>query len=669
MASKHQSAFRSFTIKPVSGELDLRVTPDEVQIGSYRERQSWECLQKGKMCRMSGFKHLCAEEYQNNADLHDQLLAIAGPSHIRQPIILAQEVVQPLGLNKLFAATQNRIYALNNSTGNWKIISDLLGGSPLSGCPDTAWWLTGSNDVVVITNGVDKPVFHIIDQPADANGQSVSLIKDCELLNISAVGVVWTWEHLTFYGNVTMDGVKASYRVLWSDYDRPLSLKPKANISLAGYFDMAFGEVILNALPMGNVLFIYTNLGIWQVSKGGSVSSPLSFTKRYDAPRPGERCLIYPRTLVSSGNHHYYMSGDDIYLYSLYVDAPQRVEWIRKASSVIFEDIDKGRCNTPVAGFESSKKQIFFFWANSGQDCPQQGLVLNTETDFASTVPFGATAVCNFGANKQMTLRDFMLSKCICQPNQLPFEKEGGYCTTPTAPSCPTPPKCFYTNSSINLDGRLIEDVSKLSADQDSLCAQLGNLSVGDLCNSEFSADQCRPEAKFVFALSDDFCLKEADENAGYRERTVSFTGCGGYSKLGYRSPLRSGPMDLANPEVSKWLTKFICEVYPVLQTIPSLLVLKVGAADRAIDPNAPDCLISFDLEMPPLPLKCPVSLTADEAKAQGVYPDEDFSWRTYMGGRFLYYELDIINPDVNPPDTGGLCCISRFTLEIQTLP
>lgn len=668
---KRQVPYRSYTVKPVDGALDTRSTPDQIQLGSWRERQSWECLAHGKMCRMSGWKHLCADVYNNNADLHDQLLSIAGGGHVKQPIILLHEAVQPLGLNKLFAATQNRIYALNNSTGNWRVISDQYGGTPQSGCPDAAWWAAGTADIVTFTNGVNKPVYHVVDTPPDAvTQQSVALIPDCESLNISTVGLMFTWNHLTFYANVTQDGAKASYRVLWSDYDRPLSLKPKKSVSLAGFFDMAFGEVILNAAPMGNVLFFYTNMGVWQCSIAG-VDQVLSFQKRYDAPRPGLRCLAYARTLISTGVEHYFMSGDGVYVYSYYVDSPQRIDWIHKATAVIYEDLNTGRCNAHLAGYDSQKKQITFWWAKNGQNCAGQGLVLSTEFNFVSTIPYGATAAANFGPNQQYSLRDFLLDKCICTLAGLDaagggFVKEGGYCVAQTDRTCSAYPTSFYSNTSVNLDGRMIEDTSQLSADANSLCHLLGNLTVGDVCNAEFSADQCRPVDRFIFASSADYCIKENDPNALYREVCTAFTGCGSYSKLGYRSPLKSGPMDFGMPTLRKLLSMFEPEMYPAMQTIPSMLSVKIGGATRAVDPLAPDCAILYE-PVQLIPLKCPDPKTATEHASDGTFGDDDYALRCFTWGENIFLEIDVVNPAAEPVDTGGGVCVSRLTFDVQT--
>ena len=672
--AKSRNPYKTITIKPVSGLVDTRATADEIPLGGYRYVQAWEVLQKGKLCRASGFRRAGADFWNNNADLHDHLEGV-----FRQPIVWKWAFTQAIGIDKHFCATQNRLYALNNGTGNWKVIGDTFGGAETTACPERTWWGAGYGDLCVFTNGSDKPVYHVIDQPADNAGQSVALIPDLELLNISAVGFVIEWAGITFYCNIVQDGVRKSYAVLWSDYQNPISVKPKASASLAGYKYFDFGEVILNAAPIGNSLLFYTNKGIWQcdttsatvtTATGETITPGLTFFKRYDADRPGDRCLAFPKTLITTGSDHWYFALDAIYHYNLYLPFPERTDWIHRASAAIFDDIEESRCQGHCGGYEVAKKQIWWSWSRKGESCPSKSLTVNVEVPFVSFFPFGVTAFGNGAFKLQQTVRQWLISECVCTPAGLDsigwgFTKEGGYCSSggDTVPTC-TPPTCFWTTATVTIDGQLVEDLTQ-PMDPNSVCAKLAGSTIQDLCGQEWAADQCNTPDQFFMCSAEDYCIKQTDPEAFYYEFCQDFTGCGGYVKEGYQSLLRSGPIDLSQTR-HKLFTSFELECFPVPQAFPASIGLRVGMAETALDPNADpegNCAILWEQE-DLLPLKCLDKLTQEQVE-DGVVPDSPFIWPIYLDGIFFFYEIMISNPSVSPPDTGGACCLSRFAFNV----
>jgi len=671
--------YKPITIRPIDGLLDTRLTPDEIPIGGYRYVESWECLARGKLCRMSGWRRLLDEEFNNNADLHDQLLTIT-EREVRQPIIFLFTHPMPLGTNKFYAASANVLYALNNGTGNWKVIGDEFSPAQSASCPEVRWSAAGFGDVVVFSNGIDPVVYQVVDQPALGDtDQSVQTISDLELLNITRVGFVKQFAGLTIYFNVVQDAVRHSYRAIWSDYQNPLSVKPKASASVAGYKDLDFGEVILAAEELGNSLVVYTNKAIWQADLGGDAG--LIWSKRYSPKDVGDRCLVYPRTLVSTGSEHYFFARDGIYLFSQYVAKPQRIEWIHNASAIVFEDLDSSRCVVHHGAHEVDKKQIWWSWAKTGEACPTQSFVINTEYSFASLVPKGFSAFGLFGFIRQRILRDFLIEKCICdaaglEENGLGFVHEGGFCAAPadctgcdadTESDCEAPTS-IYTNETVDLDGVEVEDLNfggGNTPDAQSLCTALAGLTVQDLCQVEAVAAECKDADLFIGASTEDFCLKEMDSEVRYRERCSDMAGCGTYIKDGYLSILRSGPLDLGLPEQEKRISRFGVEIHPEEQSVPSQLELKVGSAVQAIDPNKFDengrCVIMYREEVP-RSLECLSTKTAVEHAEAGTRPDEDVAWTLDMIGRYFYFELTVSNPNVSPPNTGGAVCLSRIS-------
>lgn len=649
-------------IKPITGFLDNRSTPDQVPVGGWRRALNVEVASKDNLCRAEGWERLLSNDLYNNEDLHDQL------AESRQSINFLWQSVTNEGLSKLFAGTQNRLYSLNNSIGNWKIIWDGIGGDAIEGCPDRSWYAAQLNNTVIFTNGIDALGYHDIDQPVNIGStQSVAVIPDAAKISMTKASVVIEWNNLMFYMNLELDGVRQSDVILWSDFKRPLSLVPRPSSSLAGKKSLGTNHAILNAEKLGNFLMIYTTKGIWEVAVSGG-EEVLSFRQVYaaDDKTGHNRCIAYPNTLVSTGDDHYYWGKDGVYLYNVYLAKPDRVEWIHRATATIFNDLDVTKCKVHVGAHHADKKSIWWSWAGRGEECPTRTFIVNTEYQFSSYLDAGFTALANYSPDNPKTLRQFILERCICTTEELDaaglFTKEGGFCRPQTAPDCPTAPASFYTQTPL-VDGDVTtEDWTQATADADSLCAMLQGVTPQDLCDDELTSDQCDAPLLFIMVAALDNTIKQQTK-VYFREKTIGFVGCGDHVKNGYKSILTSGPVDLKFPQEDKVIEAFEIEPYPVDQTVPSMIALRVGTSSRAHDPMAAGqrCPILWQ-DQDPLDLACISPSTEDEHITDGTRPDEDFSWPLYITGRFFYYELTITNSKVSPVDTGGAVCISRIS-------
>ena len=661
--------YKPIVFKPASGFLDTRSTPDEVPFGGYRWVENWEVTTKHRLCRMTGWKRLLDKEAYNNADLHQQL------DFLPQPITMGFEGESQAGLSKLYVATQNRAFVLNGGTENWRLLVDNIGGPPETGCSDRRLYAAQLGDVIVFTNNFDHPFYTSIDQPPiGVNDSSVAEIDGLNELNITKVSVVIQWANLMFYMNIVQDGERISNRIIWSDYKRPLSVLPSSS-SLAGKFDLFAGEAILNALPLGDALLVYTTKGIWEIRAAGSEQT-VSVTKRYTPEKPGTRCLAYRNTLVSSGESHYYWGVDGIYKYDFYETQPKLEEWIHRASSVVFDDLNKEKCSVHHGTYFPAKKSIIWSWAKSADSCPSMTLVINTEFPFASITRKGFTMFVNARLDKPKTVRDFILEQCICLVSELDgvgggFVNEGGFlCRTEVDADCPVRPLSFFSNDP------LVEDFSGVTmenylgeADPDSLFALLGDATVDSLCGDEFMRGECNAGRAFIGALSDDNCLKEFDD-VYYRERCTGTVGCGTYLKEGYQSILRSGPLDLGIPDDDKNVNRFAIEPHPVATSVPGQVELRIGIAAQALDPNdaSGKCAIIWE-EEDSKKLECLGVVDAEQHAKDGTRPSDEMEWGLWMEGRFIYYELTVSNPSVSPPDTGAAVCLSRITFDAAAKP
>jgi len=664
--------YKAVHIKPVTGPMDVRSNPDEVPFGGYRWVQNFEVTQKFKLCRLRGWRKLQSREDYNNQDLHDQNVAAElpdPPDYVRQPIQWLWQAESPAGFSKLFAATANRLYAKSNSNGNWKVLTDRMGPEADPTCSDEIRWSAGVvNQTVVFTNARDRVVYHVIDQPTEDDGQSVKFIPDLEELRISRATVVHAWNDIVLLFNVTQDGAQLSDRIIWSDYQRPLSYKPDVGVSMAGTKDLGAGETILNVAPMKDALMIYTTRGIWEMRTVGG-EGVFGFSKRYSAPEGSSRCLAYPLTLVSSGDENYYFASEGIYQYNYYLPEPKLVDFIHRASSLIFDEIDKTRCSLHVGGYHADTKSVWWSWVSSGESCPSKSLVINLQFPFSSYVDHGFTAFLNYSPDVNKSLRDFILGHCICNSEDLNYyfgqtNDEGGLCNPVQDPECDIDPVNFFSHEPLSIAGITVEDYTG-DADMDSLYAILGDTTIQDECASEYRSDECNAGFLFAMASSEDWCIKEFAE-AYYRETCTSHVGCGEYQSYGYVSILRSGPIDLNLPDDDKVVGRFAIEAHPAVATVPSTIQLKIGVCNQALDPNEPNAGNRVILWEQQDDKAFDAMGDANEAthRADGTRPSDAMEWLTYLTTRYIYFELQIVNPDVIPPNTGGAGCFSRFTFD-----
>lgn len=643
---------KSFPIKPVAGLLDLRSEPEDVPAGGYRWVENMRVALKNKMCRAPGWSRLMDRDAgYNNQDFHDQLLTITGKS-ARKPVTFQFEAQSTLKQTSLLLGTEDGLFALNVGTGNYLVLTDTLGNFKFA---------AQNRDTVVLTNDHDRPQHWIFGQP------DLAVIPDLEKLGITKVGVVLTFRGITLYMNIVEKGRTFSNRILWSDLDNALSLIPSQD-SVAGDLDLDSGEAILNAKVLGNIVLIYTTRGIWQFGFSGG-NEIFSASKRYDPERSGEGILAYPRTLVSTGDTHVYMTESEIAEYSLFEPKPKRLEWVHRASSVIYDDLDKANCDGPVAGFNSDKHEIWISWPARAEVLPARTLVLNTQFPFSTIVDHGFTSFCQFMPREPvLVLRDWILETCLCTEEELvevfgAFTREGGYCEAPAAVTCETQPDAFYTTVTQELeDGIVMEDWNEVEPSANSLCSRLLGVSLAQLCIGEAQSDQCNAARLFVMASADDFCLKQSDDSY-FREICTGFTGCGTYTTRGYKSILRSGPLSFKNLDDEKRLEGFMVEFSALAANVPAQLTLRVGASEQALDPNL-DCGIIWQAQ-PSQALKCLSTKTEAQHLADNTRPDAPLSWPLYWIGKNLYFELTIENKNSTPIDVGGAACFSKFVMEM----
>jgi hypothetical protein len=703
--------YQAVNIQPLSGPMDTRSTPDAVPAGAWRFRQNVMVVDQGKACRRPGwarYRHL--RPIYNNEDLHDQLLSLqtfyanqqvpyapqsditiyppgndasgrpfcSGSQQIRtigrQPVTFLFEAISTTGVRHLLAGTQNRIYALDEGAGNWQIISDAYGGEPGDGL-HRRWKADQVNDVVVLTNNYDPVLAYTLDSAIQGCAmQAVLPIESLNGIGLTKAAVVVSWKGTIFLADVEMDGERIEYRVVWSRFKLPLNFTPglEGGNGTAGFENLPYGGRILGMAPIQDVLLIYTTTGIWMCESVGG-DQVFNFTQRYSEPENGEGCIAYRNTLVSTGKDHLYLGRDGIYTYNLFLPRPDRVEWMHRATSQVFGTIDELACDRHVATFYPATKEYWLSWVQVGESLPSRTLVLNTLYETSDFIDAGFSAYTNHAPDDRGTLLDFLLSRGLCTPAELAANadlitlnvKQGGFCDPAEAPvNPPVLPNRnipIWTNNSLDLDGRLIEDYTQPRPDAVSLCSLLGDLTIEDLCQ------ECAQAGLLVMASSLDWCLKEYSAVGGayYHEVALVTTPCGQWRRDGYETILRTGAQDYGLPREDKnqRALELEYEVPDIIQVIPSALQMSLGYSSVAVDSNndaSGRCALVWR-PLKPKTLQCLNDRSGYDQVQEGTRPNKTMNWTFLYTGRYFYFEMRI-------EGLNGAVCFSRLTAEVRQM-
>lgn len=662
---------KGIPVAPLTGLLDTRSSADLIPQGALRYRQNFQTVGEGKLRRGCGWSKALNKSGYNNQDFHDQLLTFGGTT--REPITMLAESESSRGIRTLWAATRSRIARLNETTGNWKIIASGMGGGAGTDCSGRRFRCANVGDYMIFTNNYDRPKVHRLEQPP-FDSTLIADIPDLEVIGLTKAAVIWAWKDIIFLADVEMDNERVPNRIVWGDLRNPTSFDPSKPESIAGYRDLNYGERVLAALPtQAGTCMVYTTEGIWEISAVGG-NQVFQWREAY----PGKKSdytgiLKYEGTLIDIGGEHLYMAKDGIYAFDPYRSRPEQIAWLHRASATLFENLDRDECAAHIAFVHGD--EAFFSVKRVGDACP--GLTLRIETNYkvADYIDHGFTAATNFRSQPVPSIRDFILDKRICTLAGMktafedyeisgPFVNEGLPAPFAT-PSAAFAPESFYTQTTQAIGDVTTEDWERETADTDSLCALLGELSIDQICQ------RCEGVSALIVASSQDWCLKEMNPDVFYRERCVNTSAVGttssdGYTSAigsyildGYNSLLRFSPM--FTDEAMVCVEVFKLKAVPVYQVSPAILRLRVGISGQQADPNDDNCLIVWT-DCTTRELKCLTRKTSEQHKATKTSPSEDIKWKFHHFGRNVFLEFKITG-------TGGDCTLSGVIAEAKPIP
>lgn len=482
--------------------------------------------------------------------------------------------------------------------------------------------------------------------------------------------------------------------------------------TIAGTQDLSYGHKILAITQLGDYLVVMTDRGIWQgtwTQAGAGGGAAFTFRCTYES-RQGDKCLIYPNTLVSDGNKLYWLSRDGVYSYNFYQTEPEWVDWIHKADGVIFDGvagiaaINTQCCQSHVAGYRAVEKEIWISWAVLGSCIPSRTLVLNVDKKVADIVDAGFTCFTSYRSDSRGSLRDFMLDFCVCTSatlvaNGITFLKEGLPLASDPA-SCVQTPDSLYTTETRDIGGNpangQMEDYDA-EPSANSLCSILGGRTIDDLCRD------CNQSQLFIGADVADWCLKQIGTSYN-RERCTNPTArgvvfvdvngivtyassTGTYRLDGYYSILRTQPMSYGLEEVRKLVERFLISFEATDQAYPCVLQLRIGVSYQPEDPNvgtntnpntsqnaSQGCGVVWQQTVRKM-LTCPNALSPEQFADQNLVPNMGMEDAISMEAQWLYYEIVIANlvtqSNINgqlAPATGGASCFSSLTTWVKPM-
>lgn len=547
----------------------------------------------------------------------------------REAVTMLQEIVTVSG-RKLVASTMSRLYELNQSAGNWRILADGMGNSGYTVDQCTCNKVRGVSatlgSYLIYTNNFDAPLIYLLgdEGSSDCGLQSAQPVTDLVALGITKAGGVVTWKGFTIFFDFTEDGVRNGGSVIWSDLEDPNSFI-ESDTSFAARATVAVGETILAAAPLGNWLILYTDKSIIRVTLVGG-DDVFNFENVYR----GGNALKYKFSLINCGDQHIYLGESDIYVFTQFDTRPINVSWITKAAGFIFngieeddavyESINKDACDLVTGGWSEEKHEAWLSWPTGENICPNVSLRLNLKFNAADFVDHGFTAFLTFRADDRPTVGQWMEDLGICPRGSKVATglKDGSVCTG--ADAAVVDPPLYIRNP---------EEDPDLPIHEDSLCALLTGKTIEDYCQD------CAAESTFITASASDFTLKQQEDDVYYRQmlggniEAYDAYSCHGeyYHNDPYDTVMQTGAQDFRSDD-EKIVKMIGLEAEPLPQSTPSSLEMDVGYGSQ------PSCMNWVGIR--PLDYECQTELTQAQLAARKLRKDGTFYFPTWRRGRFL---------------------------------
>lgn len=653
------SPCKDILIEPLAGGLDLKSQSGSVAFGNWRLVLNMDGSKTESWCRLNGWKRYgWDQECVNNLDLHDQMVDGSGfysapydyttperritigkvwsqwngssgygelldvvktvpestdeyctpttyylGGQCRETPTLLASVSSTSGKRRLVAATKSRIYANDDSGGNWTIIADGLGGIPIAGdcdCATRRTQMAQIGNTVLFSNGIDPVMGWEIGLGATGCYYwTADFLTELQAIGISYANTIAAWNGFVFVGNVMDSGTLRSSRLYWSDYNDPYSWIPSAD-SLSGFHDFGLGEQIRSMKPIGGRLRIYTDKAIYDLTP----SSDTTLVHNIQEVYRGTSIPKFPYAIVDTGTAHVWLGEDDVWLMGEYDRSPQRLEWIRQAGAAIYKGvsseyltdlpagildsygpINKTKCNLASGWWNPIDQSIWFSWPTGDGECPDLTLVLWTNSQKSTLIDHGFTGATIHRPDTSPSMRDWLGSNGLCDPETIREAKEG------------TPCPIEFVEGSFSGLFNANETVAAGVAG-DSFFGQFCNTTVADLCVA------CDTGERWLLVSAEDKAIKEftteaysRDQLTAVEDSTFPNVGAATYEQQGYASLMQSDATNFRT-QTEKMVQAVAVEFTAEDQTTAGQLYCAVGTGSQpkcldweTSDPVDLDCL------------------------------------------------------------------------------
>lgn len=686
--------YRDISLPSLTGHMDGRTLNGHTGFGNWRICLNVASTEPNQVCRMGGWRRLFAGDDFNNQDGHDQLLCrsvfypydadtgyceeeLETRDGCREPFSLLYEF-ETESSRKLIAATESRIYELNEGTGNWRIIADGLGGKSSDdlepcaekaqcGCGGRRFRVAQLGNYLFFINGLDVVLAY--NAGAAASGcDLVSAFAVPELvdLGVTKANAIASWKGFVILGGVSDDAGDHPNLIMWSEYNAGLLWDSAAADSEAGFQSLPLDEVVLAIVPMGEFCYIFTDEAIYQVILVELAQGRFRFRETYR----GSDGLRFKHGYAVTGEAILYAAETSIFQITPENPRPQLVDWVDLAAGYIYKGLDattlggfqhlspfgpvnKEACDEFIGFFDPIEKTVWFSWPTDSNVCPNMTLRLDLKQSFSSLVNKGFTAGLSFRPDPRPTVAEFLAEWQVCALDEWPVPiKEGAAIPSDVAPF-DDPPLWLFNSA---------EDPS-LPIDEDSLCARWGNLRLSDLCEG------CDSEAVLILADADDFTLKQYEPGTYYRELYSPDESCVGaafslttadgsvYCAYGYSSLMQSD-LDKLGIDTEKLLNKAVVDFEAELQTTPNKLAFQIAVSGQ------PKCSTWNSLDSQDI--KCFSDDSVEEHAVDNTRPAGNAKYPAFLRGRYVGWRFFVNAPDEVSTITGGGVCFNALTISIR---
>lgn len=524
----------------------------------------------------------------------------------RYPITKIHENTSPEGVRQLFDATEKKISLLDNATGEWSVLADgLTGGN---------WRIASLRDKVLFTNNADEPLLYTLGDVSAAVIPELQAAGNVVGGAIRKAKVVIQFAGVEVLMNIEQDdGVggteRFSSRIAWSNYNEADGWVNGGGGDVASYQDLDYGEEILNAVEFGGVIWIFTDRSIWKMFIQQSGTQVFGFNRWYSEPKNRTACLAYENALVSTGKELLWFGRQTIYWANQFSATPISPDWLSKASGLVFEGddrIDSVYCESPVADFLPD--------------------ALGAAKEVWFSYPTISTTADAYGINNWSLVISFDIDSTTSHYQTADYVDHG------------------YT--------------------------AFGRFSTNE-------EGDCKGAPVFIGASGTDYCLKQIG-GVYYREMVTLLDGDPYIDipdagvilvRSGYYSIVR-GMCPFGYPSNDKIVRDLLLD-HDTIGDDSLLLQLRIGNSATVQDPNKLDgnCRVLWHT-IDTAPLACGYVLSPEELEAEGMRSDEGdaTAWPMEEIGRYLYFEIKIINSAGTPP-VGGNTAWASFIWDYMLKP